>query len=218
MPRQVARPGARLQIDAVRNVRLECPARTIQPVDNDPVRSEIGPEGESAGVVQSDHVGVRPILARRHRARPAPASHARRTLQTAVAREWKDGDGPARVVGDEHVSAGRIDREMAGVGAFRRLLVHQRKTSRGGVDRKCAHRPRGLALERPEFVHRVEDTSARVEGEKRRLFGLSCQRGICREPPRGRIELEQVDPAALAARVRADVDADTAHPCSRPPP
>ena len=83
-------------------------------------------------------------------------------------------DAAARVVGDEHVAAGAIDADVAGVCAVRGLLVQQREAAGDPVDLERADRAALLALVGLILVHGVQPAAVRVHHEEARVRG--CRR------------------------------------------
>ena len=128
--------------------------------------------------------------------------------QPAVRCHRQHRDGTAAVVGDEQVTAGAIEGQMAGRPAHRGLLVDQRQPAGGAIDRVGADRPCRLALVVIDLVDREEQPAPAIDGDERRAGRLcgQAERRERRRLPGALVHPEGID--ALAVRLGAGVGAD----------
>ena len=87
------------------------------------------------------------------------------SFERAVAVDRQHADAAAREVGDQHVAAGLVDDQMAGIRAVARLHVEEVELAGCPVDAEGADGAARLALEFLELVDAVEELPRRIEGE-----------------------------------------------------
>ncbi len=92
-------------------------------VEQDFVEAEIGGERETIVGAGSNPVGVGALLALSVDARTGMLDERRGGSEAAVFANWKYRDASAVIIGDEHVLAGFVERDVAGAGALRGDLV-----------------------------------------------------------------------------------------------
>ena len=123
VPGEVARARALFERHGFRVTWLEGAGRGIEPIDEDPVRAQVGGEGEALRAVEDYRVGVRPLLARPVRSAPHLSANRGGRLQATVRADGKDGHAPTGVVGHEDVPAAPVHGDVAWVGPARGLLA-----------------------------------------------------------------------------------------------
>ena len=213
----MARAASSLHRGERRRVRRQPPRRIVQAVDHHLVDAEIAGEEVAERGIEVGAVRVRRFLPLLVDA-AARVLHDGRLAQPAVSRHRQHRDGAAAVVGDEQMTAGSIEGQMAGRSSHRRLSIDQRQPAGGAIDREGADRPRRLALVVVDLVDREEQSARAIDGDERRAGGLGGQaeRRERRRLPGALVHPERVDALAvrLAAGVGADVD-ERRHPFRR---
>src|SRR5262245_11806801 len=177
----------------------------VEAVDEDLVEAKICRKGEVVGGIEVDRVPVRPLLPARVGALALVLDEAARLAELAVLANRQAGNTAAAVVRHQDVLARPIHDDVAGTSAARGLLIEQLQLSRVGVEGEGADRAALLALEIVHFADCIQEAVAGVQGQERRVRHLhgDALRG---QLAAGEIQLEPVDPLALAACVGADVD------------
>ena len=113
-------------------------------------------------------------------------------------------DVPAGVIGNEHVLAGFIDDDVAGVCAFGTYSVDFGEFGRiGRIDLEGGDGAGFLAVEIVEFVDGVEELFVGVDGEEGRAFSFGGEADLF-EGAGTRVEFVGVDTFAGSAGVSAD--------------
>ena len=117
-------------------------------------------------------------------------------------------DVPAGVIGNEHVLAGFIDDDVAGVRAFGTDGVDFREL-RGirRIDLVAGDRAGFFAVEIIEFVDGVEELIVRMDGEERRAGRFGGEADLFEGTVAG-VEFVGVDSFARSASVSADVNGE----------
>src|SRR5207237_1392421 len=133
-----ARPGAGRDCNLGRIVRRQRSLRGIEAIDENPVESEVGREGELARRVEIDRVRVRFLLARRVDARSLVLNEAGRLAEFAVLADGQGRHAAAAVVGDECILALPVECDVTRTAALGRLLIEQGQVAGLRVDGESA--------------------------------------------------------------------------------
>ncbi len=206
--REVARSGT--GFDRGEGRRIDGGQRAlvrVEPVDHDPVQAEVGHEGEAIGGIEVDAVGVRAFLAARVHARTLVLEEAASRAECPIGLQPDHRHAPAAVIRHQHVPTGLVHDQMAGASAPGALLVQESQLAGVGLDGERADRTGRFALEVAHLVHGVEEQAVRMQCQVTRAGGFN------REDRRGegtgrQIQGGEIDPLALRAGIRADVNAD----------
>ena len=184
--REVPRAGAALDIRRRRRVRDERPLRGVEAVHEHLVEAEIDGEQEAARRIDDRLVRVRAGLAVRHHARAGVLHDGRRGAEPPVAADRQQRERAAVIAGDDEGVPRRIDREMAGARAVRRLRVQEGEPAGRAVDLERAHR---AVL---HLVGGIEVAAIGVQADPGGAVGLRREPGARQRPGR-LVEAEGVD-------------------------
>ena len=190
MEREMSRSGPGVEREFVDRRERVAVVVAIVDVAVHAIRAQIGGIHGVADRAGHDAVGVRSLLAA-----SGPGTvmlvDGDHLAESAVGSERVGGDGAGQVVGDVQVPTVGVDADVAGRTAMAGGSIDRRQRA---VDRVDAKGRDASALGRCCLVHGVEDVSARVRSEERRVLDAS--------------DLAELDEPAGRIGPVADADAD----------
>ena len=170
----MARPFAGRGLRADRLVVLQLPLGG-EAVDEDLIHPQVRAERELAGRINGDRVGVRPFLALRVDARSVMLVDITGGVESPGLIDRQDGDTAARVIRHQDVAAGRVDGEVAGIGAVRRLAIDEGQVAGFWIAREGADPAPRMPVGFQRFIDRVDEAAIGVESDERGI-GDICDR------------------------------------------
>ena len=190
MEGEMARPGAPAGRRERRIVGHELAARTIQPIDEDPIGAAVGRHQKTPARIKRHIMGVRPrprlIAVRADFARRRHHIGERRQRSIGIDRKHRH----PRTVADHDVAVARVRRQVGRIVALSRLLVEKFDPAAWLVDRVGG-----------DFgsiaVHRIEEALLAIEGDELRI-GHGLER-LQERPGAARIDSVDADAFSLCA-------------------
>src|SRR5579859_998238 len=141
------------------------------------------------------------------RAMPRMLNESRGRAQSAILRDRENCDAAARVVRDEHVLAGLVDDDVAGIGALRFDFIQKCQLASRAVDREGANAAVVWVSVIWKLIDGIQVTPRRMERYERRIGGFGGEPEGSDISVRG-IETVGIDAFAVSAvlGVGADVE------------